>query len=113
MRLQQAQLVIAREYGFKSWRKLKSFVDARDAQNEATRELASLINEYNAANQPDVAPRKSASDGSGDDAPRCSVCHKSQHEVDELLAGPDAVFICNQCVELCAEIIADQTAAPS
>lgn len=34
----------------------------------------------------------------------CSFCGKSQHEVTKLIAGP-AVFICNECVSLCNEII--------
>jgi len=38
----------------------------------------------------------------------CSFCGKSQHEVKKLIAGP-AVFVCNECVELCAEIIHDET----
>ena len=33
----------------------------------------------------------------------CSFCGKSQHEVRKLIAGP-TVFICNECVELCADI---------
>ena len=35
---------------------------------------------------------------------RCSFCSKSQNEVKKLIAGP-TVFICNECVELCHEII--------
>ena len=34
----------------------------------------------------------------------CSFCGKSQHEVKKLIAGP-TVFVCNECVELCADII--------
>lgn len=34
----------------------------------------------------------------------CSFCGKSQHEVIKLIAGPN-VFICNECVDLCADII--------
>ena len=34
----------------------------------------------------------------------CSFCGKSQHDVKKLIAGPN-VFICNECVELCADII--------
>ena len=34
----------------------------------------------------------------------CSFCGKSQHEVRKLIAGP-TVFICDECVELCMEII--------
>src|SRR5215468_5930901 len=36
----------------------------------------------------------------------CSFCFKSQHEVRRLIAGPAAVYICDECVELCNEIIA-------
>ena len=37
----------------------------------------------------------------------CSFCGKSQHEVRKLIAGPN-VFICNECVELCADIIKEE-----
>jgi ATP-dependent Clp protease ATP-binding subunit ClpX len=37
----------------------------------------------------------------------CSFCGKSQHEVRKLIAGPN-VFICNECVELCMDIIRDE-----
>ena len=37
----------------------------------------------------------------------CSFCGKSQHEVRKLIAGP-TVFICDECVELCMEIIRDE-----
>ncbi len=36
----------------------------------------------------------------------CSFCGKSQNEVKKLVAGPD-VFICNECVDICNEIITD------
>jgi ClpX C4-type zinc finger len=36
----------------------------------------------------------------------CSFCGKSQHEVKKLIAGP-AVTICDECVGLCAKIVAD------
>jgi hypothetical protein len=36
----------------------------------------------------------------------CSFCFKSQHEVKRLISGPAAVFICDECVDLCNEIIA-------
>src|SRR5438128_1372313 len=38
----------------------------------------------------------------------CSFCGKSQHEVRKLIAGP-TVFICDECVELCMDIIREQT----
>jgi ATP-dependent Clp protease ATP-binding subunit ClpX len=37
----------------------------------------------------------------------CSFCGKSQHEVRKLIAGP-TVFICNECVELCMEIMLEE-----
>jgi hypothetical protein len=36
----------------------------------------------------------------------CSFCFKSQHDVRKLIAGPAAVYICDECVELCNDIIA-------
>jgi len=47
---------------------------------------------------------------SGDDSKNtlyCSFCGKSQHEVRKLIAGPN-VFICNECVELCMDIIREE-----
>jgi len=38
----------------------------------------------------------------------CSFCGKSQHEVKKLIAGP-TVFICDECVELCMDIIREET----
>ena len=37
----------------------------------------------------------------------CSFCGKSQHEVRKLIAGP-TVFICDECVELCMDIIKEE-----
>ena len=37
----------------------------------------------------------------------CSFCGKSQHEVRKLIAGP-TVFICDECVELCLDIIGEE-----
>jgi ATP-dependent Clp protease ATP-binding subunit ClpX len=38
---------------------------------------------------------------------RCSFCGKSQYEVQKLIAGP-TVFICNECIELCNDILKDE-----
>ena len=37
----------------------------------------------------------------------CSFCGKSQREVKKLIAGP-AVYICDECIELCNDIIAEE-----
>jgi ATP-dependent Clp protease ATP-binding subunit ClpX len=42
----------------------------------------------------------------GDDMLRCSFCGKSQNEVKKLIAGP-TVYICNECIDICNEIISD------
>ena len=42
----------------------------------------------------------------------CSFCGKNQHEVRKLIAGP-SVFICNECVELCRDIIQEEKEATS
>ena len=42
----------------------------------------------------------------------CSFCGKSQHEVRKLIAGP-TVFICDECVELCMDIIREETKGSS
>jgi len=52
-----------------------------------------------------------ANNSSGGDSKNtlyCSFCGKSQHEVRKLIAGP-TVFICDECVELCMDIIREET----
>jgi ATP-dependent Clp protease ATP-binding subunit ClpX len=54
-----------------------------------------------------------ATNSSGGDSKNtlyCSFCGKSQHEVRKLIAGP-TVFICDECVELCMDIIREETKA--
>jgi ATP-dependent Clp protease ATP-binding subunit ClpX len=46
--------------------------------------------------------------GDGKNILYCSFCGKSQHEVKKLIAGP-TVFICDECVELCNDIIREET----
>ena len=48
--------------------------------------------------------------GSSEKLLYCSFCGKSQHEVRKLIAGP-SVFICDECIELCNDIIRDETQA--
>ncbi|MFQ6019984.1 MAG: ATP-dependent Clp protease ATP-binding subunit ClpX, partial [Dehalococcoidia bacterium] len=42
----------------------------------------------------------------------CSFCGKNQDQVRRLIAGPGAVYICDECVELCREIITEDTSTP-
>ena len=41
----------------------------------------------------------------------CSFCGKHQRQVKKLIAGPD-VYICNECIDLCVEIIAKEQPKP-
>ena len=50
---------------------------------------------------------KSGKAGDGDRLLYCSFCGKSQHEVRKLIAGP-SVFICDECVDLCNDIIREE-----
>jgi ATP-dependent Clp protease ATP-binding subunit ClpX len=51
-----------------------------------------------------------AKGSSGEKTLYCSFCGKSQHEVKKLIAGP-SVFVCDECIELCNEIIRDELPA--
>ncbi len=55
-----------------------------------------------------MANTPSKSGGDGKNTLYCSFCGKSQHEVRKLIAGP-TVFICDECVELCTDIIREET----
>ena len=48
--------------------------------------------------------------GGGEKLLYCSFCGKSQHEVKKLIAGP-SVFICDECIDLCNDIVRDELSA--
>lgn len=62
-----------------------------------------------------MAPKKSAPP----EGRRCSFCNRDEKEIKRLIAGPEGVFICNECVDLCRDIIEGEStwgassAAPS
>ena len=47
--------------------------------------------------------------GDGGDLVKCSFCGKSQKQVKKLIAGP-GVYICDECIELCNDIIDEELA---
>ena len=44
----------------------------------------------------------------GEQKIRCSFCNKSEEQVHKLIAGPNGVYICDDCVEICSEIIEEE-----
>jgi len=75
--------LIAKAFGYDNWNILAARIDAA---------------------QPRAELQKSAEHGK---LLCCSFCGKSQHEVRKLVAGP-AVYICDECVGLCTDIVDDQ-----
>ncbi len=51
--------------------------------------------------------------GKSDDQVRCSFCNKTQNQVRKLIAGPNNTYICDECVEVCSEIIEEEFAFES
>ena len=49
-----------------------------------------------------------ASKNSDDKEIRCSFCGKTQEQVKKLIAGPSGVYICDECVDICADIIDEE-----
>ena len=46
--------------------------------------------------------------GRNDDQIRCSFCNKPQSQVRKLIAGPSGVYICDECIDVCAEIMEEE-----
>jgi hypothetical protein len=85
----EALELIAKVFGYENWNILS-------AKIEAAQPAASDEHTLSVAAQNEPAPPKTL---------YCSFCGKSQHEVRKLIAGPPPSFICDECVELCIDII--------
>jgi ClpX C4-type zinc finger protein/glyoxalase superfamily protein len=75
--------LIAKAFGFDNWNILSARIDAL---------------------QPRAGAQKPAQEGN---LLYCSFCGKNQHDVSKLVAGP-AVFICDECIDLCTDIVDEQ-----
>ena len=112
--LQRIQLVIARERGFSSWRKLKDFADARDELVEQRRESLEDHRAFNRKKIMEEDPvirtivhRMADSAGAEDADPtvrRCNFCFKRQDRVSKFIAGTNK-YICDECVETCTGLV--------
>jgi len=52
-------------------------------------------------------------DSASADDRRCSFCNRTEGEINRLIAGPEGVFICNECVDLCQDILEGEGARPA
>src|SRR3954468_4584054 len=78
--------LIAKTFGYENWNILSAKIDAAQPRSGET------------VTQQGPAPQAVL---------YCSFCGKSQHEVNKLVAGPH-VFICDECIDLCSDIIDEQ-----
>ena len=60
-----------------------------------------------ATNEAEIPPAAASSSASSKTL-YCSFCFKSQYQVRKLISGPGSIFVCDECVGLCNEIIAGQ-----
>jgi ClpX C4-type zinc finger protein/glyoxalase superfamily protein len=84
--------LIAKAFGFDTWNILAAKIETAQSRAADAPSLASAEAQNPAPQKPTLY---------------CSFCGKSQHEVSALVAGP-AVFICDECVGLCNDVIADK-----
>src|SRR5215216_5353243 len=80
--------LIAKAFGYENWNILSAKVEAAEPRAGDERALSPV-------STPDPAVPRTL---------YCSFCGKSQHDVRKLIAGP-SVYICDECVELCLDII--------
>jgi ClpX C4-type zinc finger/Glyoxalase superfamily protein len=82
--------LIAKAFGYDNWNILSARIAAAQSRSPHAR-----------------APSAAAANDSVPPGPlRCSFCHKSQHDVRTLIAGP-GVYVCDECVGLCNDILDD------
>jgi ClpX C4-type zinc finger/Glyoxalase superfamily protein len=91
----EALELIAKAFGYDNWNILSAKIEA--AEPAASHELELSV----VASGAPAPPPKTL---------YCSFCGKSQHEVRTLVAGPASLFICDECVELCIDVIEPELA---
>jgi hypothetical protein len=91
----EALELIAKAFGYENWNILSAKVEEAEPSASA---------------KPPPSDDRSLSVSAENEPPPpktlyCSFCGKSQHEVRTLIAGPASLFICDECVELCIDVI--------
>ena len=95
-KLSEAQLVVAREYGFASWTKLKRQVELRDEFTAARAEMGKAMKRM-------LKTLPKAQFLADEKVLSCNFCGKSHLEVAKLIAAP-AASVCDACVDLLVRI---------
>lgn len=95
-KLSEMQLVVAREYGFESWAKLKQHFELRAQVAAARADMSNLEGRM-------LKTLPQAQFLAGNKVLSCDFCGKSQHEVRKLIAAPSA-SVCDACVDLLVQI---------
>ena len=85
----EALELIAKAFGYENWNILSAKIEAAEPATGDERTIS-------VAAQNEPAPPKTL---------YCSFCGKSQHEVRKLIAGPPPVFICDECVDICTDVV--------
>ena len=81
--------LIAKAFGYENWNILSAKIDAAEPAVGGEGGLS-------VAARNDPPPAKTL---------YCSFCGKSQHEVHKLIAGPPPVLICDECVDICTDVV--------
>ena len=84
--------LVAKAFGYDNWNILSAKIETARSRQPNGRALPP-------AGAYDPVLNKTAS---------CSFCGKTQHEVETLIAGPPPLFICNECVGISSDVLADQ-----
>jgi ClpX C4-type zinc finger/Glyoxalase superfamily protein len=84
--------LIAKAFGFENWNILSAKIEAAESREPGGRAL----------------PLAGAYDPVVKNTVSCSFCGKTQHEIETLIAGPPPLFICNECVGISSDVLADQ-----
>src|SRR5271170_4689871 len=82
--------LISKAFGYENWNVLSAQIGAAEVPTTDQRSLPPVEAQRNPAPPTPLY---------------CSFCGKSQHEVRKLVAGPDDVFIRDECVDLCTDIV--------
>ena len=91
----EALELIAKAFGYENWNILSAKIEAAEPSASATPPASDERSPSIAARNEPAAPKTLY----------CTFCGKSQHEVRKLIQGPPPQLICDECVELCIDII--------